>query len=811
MSLKINIRWFLPLLVVFGVSCADDAVVTPEDQPVTVPAVDEGAICPGMVNVKFTPELAARLSLPTRSSDDPTTGNAAVDGATARLGKVRLERLFPPAGKYEARQRKAGLDRWYRVVGEENADIQSAIDAYRKAEGVEYAGPVYKPVRICYEEAPAFVVPPLAEGNMPMAAEMPFNDPGLPLQWHYDRGDIDVAPEAGIGLFKAWKATTGSPDVIVAVIDVGVNFNHEDLKANMWVNEKERDGKYNSDDDGNGFKDDVYGYNFYARVGDIQPGDHGSHVAGTIAAVNGNGKGVCGIAGGSGNKDGVRIMSCQIGDPSGINMASNLAQAFPYAANNGAVIAQCSWSIAGYDAALEDALEYFNTYAGCDEDGNQIGPMKGGIIFVASGNEGKELQRYPATSEKVVAVSALDHYNQRAEYSNYGPWVDLSAPGGAGTGYNSKYWVYSTAAVGYTYMSGTSMACPHVSGIAALVLSVKKGPGFTNEQLKSILYESTAELSNEPDKDKMGIGGLRADLAVWQDDHIAPERVNDLKVEQDEDLNFFLSWTIAADPNDRQPKTYTIYYGTTPGSGTTWQHTIEVSVEGVAGQKMTYRIPEKQTLYFAVAGTDLWGNRSELSNTAELQWNDDGKAPAQVGEVSIRKSDGVDYLCWQQVSDSGDGLPAYYLINYKRKNGETGSWKLIAPDRKAGEEIRYALSDLTGSVEEYVFMLMAVDKWGNSSAPSQEVSAVTVGDRDFMVWPVPLNGEFTLMWGKELTGEKKVTLYDLSGRAVWRRTLVSTAAPDREELTVPGVAAGAYVLEIKAGNVSVRKRVISKG
>lgn len=91
------------------------------------------------------------------------------------------------------------------------------------------------------------------------------------------------------------------------------------------------------------------------------------------------------------------------------------------------------------------------------------------------------------------------------------------------------------------------------------------------------------------------------------------------------------------------------------------------------------------------------------------------------------------------------------------------------------------------------------------------MSAVTVGDRDFMVWPVPLNGELTLMWGKELTGEKKVTLYDLSGRAVWRRKLVSTSAPDREVLTVPGVAAGAYILEVKAGNVSVRKRVISKG
>lgn len=807
MDLRITIRWFLPLLVLLGMACTDEVILESEDVSVQLP--DNGIICPGMVNVKLSPELAARLNVATRSMDEAVTGEAGIDEVTARLGKARLVRIFSPAGKYEARQRKVGLDRWYRVECDESTDIESAVEAYRNVSGVEYAGPVYRPERICYAETPVYVKPPLAVGNVPMATGMPFNDPGLPMQWHYDHGDVEVAPEAGIGLFKAWEITTGSPEVVVAVIDVGVNFNHEDLKANMWVNEKERDGKYNTDDDGNGFKDDVYGYNFYLNVGDIQPGDHGTHIAGTIAAVNGNGKGVCGIAGGTGHNDGVRIMSCQIGDPSGVYLSPNLAQAFVYAANNGAVIAQCSWNITGYDEALDEAMEYFNTYAGCDENGNQTGPMKGGVIFVACGNEGREQQRYPATSEKVVAVAALNHNNQRGDYSNYGSWVDIAAPGGAGSKYNTKYWIYSTAADGYVYMSGTSMACPHVSGVAALVLSVKKGPGFCGEQLKKILLESTAGLVDEPLKDKLGAGGLRADLAVWQDDGVAPYKVDDLKVEQDEDLNFLLSWTIAADPNDRQPKTYTVYYGTAPGSGGRWQHEVVVPVETTAGQKMTYRIAEKQTLYFAVAGTDLWGNRSELSNVAEFQWKDDGQAPARVSEATIRLTGGANYLCWKQVSDSGDGLPALYLIHYKRRNGETGSWKMIAPDLQAGEEIRYSLFELAGGIEEYVFTLVAVDKWGNRSVASPEVSAMTVGDRDFVAWPLPLNGDLTLMWGRELTGEKKVTLYDLSGRAVWCRTLVAVTAPGREELTVSGIAAGAYILEVSAGGIKVRKRVLS--
>jgi hypothetical protein len=250
--------------------------------------------------------------------------------------------------------------------------------------------------------------------------------------------------------------------------------------------------------------------------------NHGTHVAGTIAAMNNNGKGVSGIAGGSGADDGVRLMSCATMNDDGRGRGADYAaRAITYACNNGAVICQNSW---GYSdiinwndaqfSSLKTAIGYFVDYAGMDETGEvQVGPMAGGLVVFAAGNEGYyqgAATKYPAADSRVVAVASIGADYRPAYYSSYGTWVDVSAPGGdpffsdkenpyVGSGYgNTTAEVLSTIVNGYGLMSGTSMACPHVSGVAALGLSYASqlGVKMTAETLKEYLIETSRDIDS---------------------------------------------------------------------------------------------------------------------------------------------------------------------------------------------------------------------------------------------------------------------------------------------------------------------------
>ena len=195
----------------------------------------------------------------------------------------------------------------------------------------------------------------------------PFNDPQLLDQWSLNNegeavnGIKGMLAGSDVNAYKAWEMCAGDPSIIVAVLDEGVMHTHPDLHANMWVNPKETLGA-GVDADGNGYVDDVHGYNFVRGKGILSwdarwDTGHGTHVAGTIAAVNNNGEGLSSIAGGTGNNDGVRIMSCQIFD--GANTASTYeeAQAIKYAADNGAVILQCSWGFNSGYTSFPDSPE----------------------------------------------------------------------------------------------------------------------------------------------------------------------------------------------------------------------------------------------------------------------------------------------------------------------------------------------------------------------------------------------------------------------------------------------------------------------
>ncbi len=467
-----------------------------------------------------------------------------IDRVLAEVGAVRFERLFPECGRFEERTRKEGLHLWYIAEYDRSvpaAKVASLLSVCRDIEIIEYQLPV---VSAEYAKAePADVAGACPALSARSGVPFPFNESARArmFQWHYNNaGTVGAAKTlagADANVWEAWQLCTGHPDVIVAVIDQGVKYDHEDLKDNMWVNAGEIPGN-GIDDDGNGYVDDIYGYNFVDGSGNITfsaANMHGTHVAGTVSAVNNNGIGVNGIAGGSGKGDGVKIMTLQTlgaseSGSSGAGIGGQV-RAMKYAADNGAVISQNSWSFSagtisstdwrrGVYSALSRAMEYLVKYAGMDENGNQEGPMAGGIVIFAAGNDNTDELNYPSADLLAVSVAATSWLGTPAAYTNYGTWVSMSAPGGD-LSLNSTYGgVYSTSVAedgssSYEGIQGTSMACPHVSGACALAVSyyygAEKRKGLTAETLRQALLSSTRPMDAyypATHAGRMGVGAL---------------------------------------------------------------------------------------------------------------------------------------------------------------------------------------------------------------------------------------------------------------------------------------------------------------
>lgn len=287
---------------------------------------------------------------------------------------------------------------------------------------------------------------------------------------------------ADMGLLAAWKLTKGSRDIVVGIIDTGIDYLHPDLKENIWVNELERLGNTGIDDDGNGYVDDVYGWDFVSegrsapqggQLGDNDPMDdnsHGTHCAGTIGAVANNGRGVAGVSWH------VSMMALKFLDAQGSGNTVDAFRAIKYATKMKVDVLSNSWGGGPSSRLLEVAIKEANA---------------AGVVFTAaSGNDGANTDLepgFPAGYDvpNVIAVGASDNTDSAASFSNYGAnSVDVFAPGvnilstiPRSMGGNNAYAVYS----------GTSMATPHVSGLVALMLAhepgLRKNPAAVRERL----------------------------------------------------------------------------------------------------------------------------------------------------------------------------------------------------------------------------------------------------------------------------------------------------------------------------------------
>ena len=592
----------------------------------------------GRINVKM--EKGANQALPTSAKGNVEMQSvpSAMSSAMRYAGAYKMERVFKPAGIYEERTIAEGLDRWYTIYFDESKDVAEVVQQFNKAAGVEYAERVLPIARPKFTAKP-YTGPAPQTRNQPTASA--FNDPLLAKQWHY-YNDGSISPRAKKGadcnLKPVWeKYTTGKSNVIVAIVDGGIDVTHEDLVDNLYINEKEKNGQAGVDDDGNGFVDDVYGYNFVEAKdvvgGKIEPDNegHGTHVAGTVAARNNNGKGVAGVAGGNGTPDsGVRLMSCQIFR--GKDEQGDAAAAIKYAADNGAVICQNSWGYSSTSGVttmpklLKEAVDYFIKMAGCDENGQQRAnsPMKGGVVVFAAGNENKEFAAYPACYPPAVSVSAMAWNFAKASFSNYARWITIMAPGGDQDTFGTEGGILSTVPKskvpsGYAYFQGTSMACPHVSGIAALIASYFGRQGFTNEELKSRLITAYRPFNidelNPAYKGKLGKGYIDAEAAFESDTKIAPEKVGTLTLTPDF-VDITAEWSIAKD-EDKTAAFYRLYISSNDLTAENIKDMSFKEINGMGhslGEKLRFtfnNLQDNKAYSIAVVAVDRWGNLSE--------------------------------------------------------------------------------------------------------------------------------------------------------------------------------------------------------
>jgi thermitase len=314
-------------------------------------------------------------------------------------------------------------------------------------------------------------------------------DPGLAFSWglinlgqSIPNGNSGVTG-VDIGASKAWGLEKGNKNIVVAILDTGIDLSHEDLKNNLWRNPLEIEGNL-LDNDHNGYANDIHGWNFVSENSNVQDdNNHGTAVAGVIAADTNNGKGSRGVV------ENTSLMVVKILDENGMSTTERAVKGIQYAVNNGALVINASWGGGQYDQALFDTIQWANE--------------RGVVVVCAAGNESKDNDlddhpAYPATFKlpNILSVAAHDNRGNLASFSSYGKeTVHVAAPGVG---------IYTSIRGGYQFVEGTSFAAPFVSGVIALLKS--KEPKLTPEQLKTRIVQTAIPMDYYM-KEKLVSGG----------------------------------------------------------------------------------------------------------------------------------------------------------------------------------------------------------------------------------------------------------------------------------------------------------------
>ncbi|MCH8487740.1 MAG: S8 family serine peptidase, partial [Candidatus Cyclonatronum sp.] len=617
----------------------------------------------GYIKIKLAPDANALLQRSALADNPQLTGIEAVDALHQQFNVLSMEQVFVTDPRFAERHRRHGLDRWFRIQFDSSATEDQVVSSFSALPEIEVAEKIY--VR-------HLIADPVSSQEILENLQV-FDDPRLGEQWHYNNtGQSGGTPGADISLFQAWGLERGSPDVIIKVMDSGIDLNHPDLQGTFWDNPVPGPE--------NGFDGDVHGWNFVNNTPNIQDqNNHGTHVSGTIAARNNNGIGVAGIAGGDENGPGVKIMTARVF--SGTNdQPGGFPQGFVYGADNGAAISNNSWGGGGFSQVLNDAIAYFIENAGFDADGNPWGPVQGGLVFFAAGNNGSSTPSQPiASNPNVIAVASTGHNDQKAWYSQFGDWIDISAPGGETNSVANQGVLSTTRNNGYAFFQGTSMASPHATGVAALIAS--KFPGITAEEIYGRMEFSADDIESSlapQHQGLMGVGRVNAFRALEVDDGVAPAAVTDLGTVGFPAENFItLTWTAPGGSGDEgQAFAYDMRVSQSPITAGNFEDAEQLSVNRPLGAGTTEvaeitGLSPQTTYYFALKTRDLFGNISDISNVVEV--TTDGSPAIALSATQFSSDIAVGDTEEQTliITNSGEGLLSFVFPSFLQNEALT--------------------------------------------------------------------------------------------------------------------------------------------